>query len=154
MATHSQTTRTTRTFYQWLISLPQNPEDPRPACVCCSSLFTTNAFVLQNMIFHKVQTSANALTGSSCFHNHLHIPMHMNSQSYQILTLLYLPSLLLAYIAICVSFAFCIKFYTQKKENRGNNCQSIPCDHVALPILIFTAYELMSQDTLHTSGSM
>jgi len=105
------------------------------------------------MIFHKVQTSANVLTGSSCFNNHLHIPMHMNSQSYQILTLLYLPSLLLVYIAICVSFTFCIKFYTHTKENRGSNRQSIPCDHVVFPILIFTAIELMSQDTLHTSGS-
>ena len=95
----------------------------------------TNAFFLQNMIFHKVQTSANALTGSSCFNNHLHIPMHMNSQSYQILTLVYLPSLLLAYIAICIFFTFCIKFYTHKKEN-GKQLPKYTCNHVVLPILI------------------
>ena len=89
-----------------------------PACVCRSRSFMTYAF------FHKTwspqaRTSANILTGSSCSNSHLHILMHINTHSYQILfvcgtcsqnlSLIY-PSNILRVLLIvtCLKIAYCV----------------------------------------------
>jgi len=79
----------TRTINRWLISLSYIESRRSQASLCMLfKIIHVLCFLSAKHVFHKVEPQPTYIlipVGSSCSNSHLHILMHINTNSYQIL---------------------------------------------------------------------